>query len=299
MIHADDFSGIIPIQQLDGFHFSNIQVDIRRIDLIHPVVSGNKWYKLQYYLSEAISQNKETIASFGGAYSNHIVASAFVASSAGLKSVGVIRGERPMVLSETLQDAIQYGMELHFVSREEFDDKDRIINNLNKPGHYWIKEGGYGQIGANGASEILAFPELSDYSHIICATGTGTMMAGLIKGCLSFQEVIGISVLKNHLSLEEEVRKLLTQKENEKKCSFIHGYHFGGYAKHPEPLIDFMKGVWGKWQLPTDIVYTSKLLYAVKDLLEKRHFPVGSKILIIHSGGIQGNRSLVPGTIPF
>lgn len=287
------------LDKLTGFSGSSIGVDILRTDLIHPVVSGNKWFKLRYYLEEAIALKKERIVSFGGAYSNHIVATAFAAREAGLKSMGIIRGEKAEQLSHTLVHAASYGMELVFVERSTYRDKQAIMEQYNLPGSYWVNEGGYGKTGARGAVEMLDFPQRNEYTHILCATGTGTMMAGLIKAAQKHQEVIGISVLKNHFSLETEVRDLLEESEMMKKFSFIHGYHFGGYAKHPEILLNFMKETWENWQIPTDIVYTSKLLFGVKDLIGKNHFPPGSRLLVIHSGGLQGNLSLPLNTLPF
>jgi len=282
-------------------HFSNelVCADILRLDLLHPVVSGNKWFKLQYYLQDALANEKNTIATFGGAYSNHIVATAFTAKEAGLKSIGFIRGEMVAQLSLTLLQATDYGMELRFIDRERYHNKEQIMQEWDRPDMYWIMEGGYGEPGAKGAADMLTIRDTSEYTHILCAVGTGTMMAGLIKSAKSNQEVIGISVLKNHFGLEKEVRSLLSSEENQQAFSLMHDYHFGGYAKHPEELIEFMKDIWLTEKVPTDIVYTSKLLFAARDLIQKKYFPPGSKLLLIHSGGLQGNNSLQPGRLPF
>ena len=290
----------IKIQHLPGFSTQEVSVDILRLDLLHPVVSGNKWFKLQYYLQDAIATGKNTIASFGGAYSNHIVATAYAAREAGLKSIGYIRGERGVELSPTLLNAMNYGMELVFVDRTLYRKKEEnIISQNNNANIYWIMEGGYGMLGAKGASDILTVTDTSQYSHILCAVGTGTMMAGLIKTALPQQEMIGISVLKNNPELENEVCSLLNSDENKKPFSILHGYHFGGYAKHPAALIQFMKETWQAEKLPTDIVYTSKLLFAAKDLIAVDQFLPGSRVLLIHSGGLQGNQSLPFNTLPF
>lgn len=287
------------IQKLTGFAGNTISVDILRLDLLHPVVSGNKWFKLRYYLEEALSLNKKNIATFGGAYSNHIVAAAFAAKEAGLQSTGYIRGDATTAPNPTLLQAMEFDMKPIFISREDYQHKEKIIATFNTPDTYWIAEGGYGITGAKGAATILDIPHTAMYSHILCAAGTGTMMAGLIKVAKPGQKIIGVSVLKNHLSLEAETRALLNESENEKDFSFVHGYHFGGYAKHPQTLISFMNEVWERWQIPTDIVYTSKLIFAVKDLLHRNYFSPGNRLLIIHSGGLQGNRSLPPNTLPF
>lgn len=287
------------LQQLNHFSTELVRVDILRIDLLHPVVSGNKWFKLQYYLQEALDTHKNKIATFGGAYSNHIVATAFAAKEMGLASIGFIRGEMLPELSPTLLQAQKYGMELRFIDRTLYRNKEKIIQEWNQPGLYWIMEGGYGVTGAKGAADILTILDTSQYTHILCAVGTGTMMAGLIKRARANQQVIGISVLKNHFGLEKEVRWLLNPQENQQLFSILHDYHFGGYAKHPEELITFIKDTWLTEQVPTDIVYTSKLLFATKDLIKRNYFPPESKLLLIHSGGLQGNNFLQPERLPF
>ncbi len=289
----------IKVQPLIHFSTEKVTVCMLRLDLLHPVVSGNKWFKLKYYLQEALASCKTTLASFGGAYSNHIVATAFAAREAGLNSIGFIRGELADKLSPTLANAMDYGMQLVFVERNRYRHKELIILENDNPDYYWIREGGYGLLGAKGAADILSTADTSTFSHMICASGTGTMMAGLIKGCIPGQQVIGISVLKNNFSIEEELKSLLTLEEKERSFSLIHDYHFGGYGKHPEELIQFMRETWQLEELPTDIVYTSKVLFAVKNLIANSYFADGSRLLIIHSGGLQGNCSLPPNTLPF
>ncbi|MEO7530249.1 MAG: pyridoxal-phosphate dependent enzyme [Sediminibacterium sp.] len=287
------------IQSLPSLSAKGVSVDILRLDLVHPVISGNKWFKLQYYLQDAIHTGKTTIASFGGAYSNHIVATAFAAKEADLQSIGFIRGERGATLSPTLQNAIKYGMQLVFVERDLYRNKQLIIQQNSDSQFYWIMEGGYGKLGSKGAADILKLANTSLYTHILCAAGTGTMLSGLIRSSLPYQELIGISVLKNHTEMENDVRALLSEGENKKHFSIIHDFHFGGYAKHPRELIAFMEDTWSKEKLPTDIVYTAKLLFAAKQLIVAGHFRSGARVLLIHSGGLQGNASLPPNTIPF
>lgn len=289
----------VTIQRLNSFSTQEIKVDILRLDRLHPVVSGNKWFKLQYYLQDAIAQNKHTIVTFGGAYSNHIVATAYAAREAGLQSIGFIRGERPARLSVTLHDAINYGMDLVFTDRALYRDKTRIIEAEDQHNYYWVMEGGYGPLGSKGAADILKVTDTSNYSHILCCVGTGTMLSGLISASLPGQELTGISVLKNNMALEREVLSLLNDEDRLKPFSILHDYHFGGYAKHPPELTGFMRDIWEKENLPTDIVYTSKLLFAAKDLMAANRFPGGARILLIHSGGLQGNTSLPPNTLPF
>lgn len=289
----------IKVQSLPHFSVGDTQTDILRLDLVHPVVSGNKWFKLKYYLAEALAGNYHSLASFGGAYSNHIVATAFAAREAGLASTGYIRGEETNPLSPTLRNAMEYGMKLEYVSRETFRNTEAIMAATANNGIYWVREGGFGTLGAKGASDILLVTDTSSYSHIICAVGTGTMLAGLVQAALPHQQLVGISVLKNHFGLEQEVRSLLPQKEGLASFTIEQDFHFGGYAKHPQNLIRFMQETWVQERLPTDIVYTSKLLFAVKHLLAHQYFPAGSRLLLIHSGGLQGNASLPSGTLPF
>lgn len=290
----------INIQSLSSwFNGDYTTVDVLRLDRIHPVISGNKWFKLKYYLEAAERTGKNTIASFGGAYSNHIAALAYAGREHGLKTIGFIRGEAHSPLSHTLTAAQACGMELVFINRSDYRFKDAIIQTHADPGWYWIPEGGYGPEGARGASEILKLVDVSGYSHILCAVGTGTMMAGLVRTASANQEVIGISVMKGNEALQKAVDDLLDAGDQQKQHRILHDYHFGGYGKHPSNLVRFMQGLWENEQLPTDIVYTSKLLFAVKDCIEKKYFHKNSRLLVIHSGGLQGNNSLPPHTLPF
>ncbi len=288
----------ITVQSLQATWLNGIGVDVLRLDLIHPIVSGNKRFKLKYHLQKALRTNKKTIATFGGAFSNHIVATAFAAKEVGLHSVGIIRGEKTNALSHTLQQAVELGMQLNFVSRTEYKNKNELQQNFDN-NYYWIAEGGYSVDGMLGATEILKTIDTSSYTHILCACGTGTMLAGLVYAALPQQKVIGISALKGYDSMEVDIKKLLPATLQEKQFSVLHDYHFGGYAKYPTVLIEWMNELWNTEQLPTDIIYTSKLLFAVKHLCSKCYFLPNSKILVIHSGGLQGNLSLPKGTLPF
>jgi len=275
-----------------------VQIDLLRLDLIHPVISGNKWYKLRYYLEDAIDKGFTEIASFGGAYSNHIVATACASQERNIKSVGFIRGEQTNPLSHTLQAAISYGMQLEFINRTQYQNKQIIIEQNADQTRYWIPEGGYGILGAKGATSILDEVDLRKYTHIVAAVGSGTMIAGILNGTMSHQTVIGISSQKNNFSLDNEVLQL-TAPENQYRLKMNHNYHFGGFAKHPSDLLDFMVEFWNKEMIPTDIVYTGKLLFAITDLLQKQYFKQGDKVLVIHSGGLQGNLSLPENSLPF
>ncbi len=290
----------ITIQSIPSFKRDFIKVDILRLDELHPVVSGNKWFKLRYYIQEAKQQKANTIASFGGPYSNHLVALAFAAKQNGFKSIGYVRSNANEAITPTLSEAIEYGMELKFLGRNEFSLlKNKLLqsqsNALNAV--YYIDEGGYGNLGAQGATSILANEKTNIYSHIICAVGTGTMMAGLINASQAHQKIIGIPILKNENSIQEEIKALLLCEE--KSFTILPGFHLGGYAKTNQTQFDFMNQLWNTDHIPTDIVYTSKLLMAVEQLIDQNYFEHNAQILIIHSGGLQGNRSLPVGTLVF
>lgn len=289
------------IQNLDSSSYSkNIVVDVLRLDKVHPIVSGNKWYKLKCYIKDAQENSCKTIVTFGGAYSNHIVATAFVCNKLGLKSIGVIRGEKPPQLSNTLQDAESFGMNLVYVSREDYKNKNSLVSQYSNPEYYVIPEGGYGELGAKGATEILSsVNDLGKYTHIICSCGTGTMISGIIQSAKKHQTVIGINSLKGYPQIKQDICRILPSNFKESEFEIFNEYHFGGYAKKTNQLIEFMNNLYAKHHIPTDIVYSSKLFFAVDDLISKNYFPVDSKLLIIHCGGLQGNLSLSKGTLIF
>jgi 1-aminocyclopropane-1-carboxylate deaminase len=273
-----------------------LQVDVLRLDEIHPIVSGNKYFKLKYYLQEALQQHKKTILTFGGAYSNHIVATAFSAKSFGFKSIGIIRGERPRQLSHTLQQALLYGMNLEFMSREEYRSRCRSEVD-SRPDNYCIPEGGGGLMGEKGASEILDLVNVANYTHIICAVGTGTMLKGLSKASTSAQSIIGIPVLKGFENWQG--LKDIEDESQAKRISMLYAHHWGGYAKSSPRLVKFMNDFYRQTRIPTDFVYTGKLFYALVELVSQSYFLPDSRLLVIHSGGLQGNGSLASQTLDF
>lgn len=270
-------------------------IDVLRLDKIDPLISGNKWFKLQYFLDEALALKKNHIISFGGAWSNHILATAACCKRMGLHSTGIIRGEQPAELSSTLKNAVDLGMELVFINREDYREK-YVPTHLNPDDCYIIPEGGYGEKGATGAAHILDHCDKDEYSHVACAAGTGTMLAGLINAS-DYQEIIGISVLKNNYSLETDVRALVTGEK--KNFRVLHDDHCGGYAKHSDELITFMNDLYERTGIPTDFVYTGKLFFAIARMFLEKILPAGVKLLVIHSGGLQGNDSLKKGTLIF
>lgn len=270
----------------------NVQFDVLRLDKIHPVISGNKWFKLKYHLDNFNAGNYNGIITFGGAWSNHIVATACACYLQKIKCTGIIRGEKPGQLSTTLLEAANHEMGMKFISRDKYAQKNNneFIESIKKefPGHYIIPEGGAGKEGEKGAGEIIQNAVGKNYTHIACAIGTGTMFNGIMQAASLNQKILGIVVLKGW--------KVENEKNN---TALFMNYHFGGYAKYDQVLIDFMNEFFRLTSIPTDFVYTAKLAFALFDLIKKDHFPPGSKILMIHSGGLQGNDSLQKGSLIF
>ncbi|WP_282788047.1 1-aminocyclopropane-1-carboxylate deaminase/D-cysteine desulfhydrase [Flavobacterium croceum] len=267
----------------------NVELYIRREDLIHPYISGNKFRKLKYNIEEAQKLQKKTLLSFGGAYSNHIAALAYAGKLYGFNTIGVIRGEElenNFSQNPTLQFAVSCGMQLYFVSRDEYRNKSTTIN-LEKYQNifgdfYLVPEGGTNSLAVKGCQEILTETD-SKYDFICTAVGTGGTISGLINSSFNNQKVLGFPALKGDF-LDNEIAKYAT-KTNWK---LISDYHFGGYGKVSRELINFLNLFYKQNNIPLDPVYTGKMVFGILDLLSKDYFPKGSKILIIHTGGLQG-----------
>ncbi len=288
--------------------FQNFDIDVLRLDLIDPEVSGNKWFKLKKNFKKARQDEQKTVITFGGAYSNHIAATAALAKVAGLNSIGVIRGEQTEILNPTLQLAKEKGMQLYFVSREVYSTKNSLdfIKHLSSKfgPHYLIPEGGNNLAGILGCAEILK-PEWN-YDHVFCACGTGATFTGLLASAKPSQKIIGISVLKGENILVKEVKEQMQkffpektislcgneelQKEKIENSFITNNYCFNGYAKKDSELISFKKYFEKEFNISLDHIYTSKLFYAVFDLIKNKKINEDSKILIVHSGGLQGNK---------
>jgi len=275
------------------FDEKDVQLSILRLDEVHPVISGNKLFKLIYFLEEAEKSQHKTIITFGGAYSNHLAATAVACEQLNLRSIGIVRGEQPKLLSHTLQFCLDHGMQLTFISRSEYKNLDeQVLLKLEKKfGPYiLIPEGGFSIKGKQGASLIIAYFEDKSFTHICLPVGTATTFAGIVEANKESSEVIGFGVLKNMQDIPERFREL--QVGLLKKYSFIGDYHIGGYAKKTLELISFMNKFYEKHSIPLDFVYTGKMMGGVYDLISKNYFPRGSEILCIHTGGLQGNDSL-------
>ena len=278
-----------PVHQLHDqlFEEKKLNVFIKRDDLIHPFISGNKWRKLKYLLQKAAHEHKSHLVTFGGPYSNHLLATAAAAAQFGFKATGFVRGEE--VQNDTLFLCRLHGMELLFTSREDYRNK-RALFNRHFERHeqaLFIDEGGASPEAAQGCSELIS--ELTDTcQHIFCACGTGTTAAGLINGIqLNRLNTIfnGVPVFKNGEFMRQEIDRLLTSTGNYE----LHTqYHFGGYAKTTPQLIAFIRHFTAATGIVIEPVYTGKMLYAIYDLARAGYFAPGSSILAIHTGGMLG-----------
>lgn len=278
----------------------NVSLSILRLDKFHHEIQGNKFFKLYYFLEKAITAQKKIIT-FGGAYSNHLAATASACKMFGLTSIGVVRGEEPKKLSHTLLFCKKQGMQLEFISREEYSKKEhdnfKIKLNGKFGDHILVPEGGYSKEGMEGAALISNFFCNKNFTHVCCAVGTATTLSGLIEASEPSQTIIGFSVL-DLTDIENRI-EFLSGDTSDKKYALINNYHFGGYAKKTPELICFMNEFYEAFTIPTDFVYTAKMMFGVFDLINKNYFPAGSKILCIHTGGLQGNLSLPAGTLNF
>jgi 1-aminocyclopropane-1-carboxylate deaminase len=273
----------------------DVQLFIKREDLTDPYVSGNKFRKLKYNLIEAKSAGHHTILTFGGAFSNHIHAVAYVGYKFGFKTVGIIRGEEKLPLNATLLEAESYGMQLHYISRAQYKNKidDRFNEELkSKFGHFYlVPEGGSNALAVQGCTEIID-EEVLTFNHICCAAGTGGTLAGIIAGLRGKNKVWGFPALKNAGFLNEVIADLISgyNSTSFNNWNLILDYHFGGYAKYNWNLIAFINSFKKKHDIQLDPIYTGKMAYGIYDLVKKGFFDKGDRILAVHTGGLQGIR---------
>ena len=273
---------------------------ILRLDKLHPFYGGNKLFKLKYNLP---STSNAPIITFGGKNSNHIYATAAFCKEHTIKCFGIIRGEDGALESSTLQFAKSQGMDIRFVDRTVYlqKEKSEVVQELLKehPNAHFIPEGGDNTEGVKGCMEILS-EELSSYKYIFCACGTATTFTGMLAALKSHQILIGCSVLKGENKLIDAVNKygatfnfspitVAPETGEIKQSTILNNYHFGGYAKHTEELLNFKAQIEKQFDLPLDYIYTSKLLFAINDLMQSKRINASEKCLMIHSGGLQGN----------
>lgn len=263
---------------------------VKREDLNHPLVSGNKWWKLLYNLQEAQRLGKQTLLTFGGAYSNHIYATAAAARELGFNSIGIIRGEETLPLNATLRFASAQGMQLQYISREDYRQKDsaefqeRLYQQYGDM--YIIPEGGTNALAVQGCVEFAQTFREIPFDYVCLAVGTGGTMAGLIDGLDPHKRIIGVSTLKGDF-LKTEVSSLIRNKEAD-NWSILTDYHHGGYAKTTPDLLAFMQHMERDHNLPLDQVYTAKMMWAIIQEGKRGVFERGSTVLAIHTGGLQG-----------
>ena len=272
---------------------NGISLHLKREDLLHPEVSGNKFRKLKYNIAEALEQNQETLLTFGGAFSNHIAATAAAGKLSGLKTIGIIRGEelsenleKTLKQNPTLRFANSCGLKFKFVSRNDYREKESLEfqQKVKKEfgEFYLVPEGGTNQLAVKGCEEILTKND-KEFNFIAASVGTGGTLSGLINVSTDNQKILGFPALKGNF-LSEEIKKYSFKKNWE----LILNYHFGGYAKVDSELINFINNFKKKYQIQLDPVYTGKLVFGIFDLIKVGYFPSGSKILAIHTGGLQG-----------
>ncbi len=273
-----------------------VELVIARLDLLHQVVSGNKIFKLHYFLEEAKEKNK-SIITFGGAYSNHLVATAYAANTLNIPAIGYVRGDQFSFESPSLQNCRKYGMQLQFLSREAYQKLQTHTEQASlaeKFNAIVIPEGGYHPKGAKGAGLIM---QLLPAAATICLpVGTATTLAGLALAASPTQQVVGFPVLKNMTDIEKRVQYLAGSGLNYR---LEDGYHFGGYARHTPALFTFMNQFYNDYQVPLDFVYTAKMMYGVLELISSGSFSVDKPVICLHTGGLQGNSSLEMGTLVY
>ena len=268
---------------------TNVRLFIKREDLLHPYISGNKFRKLKYNLAQAKKENKTSLVTFGGAFSNHILAVAAAGNEYGFKTIGIIRGQElkdKIEENPTLQKAQDFGMDFEFVTREIYREKgtpeylEELVSKFEN--FYLIPEGGTNELAVKGCEEILT-SEDEKFDYICCAVGTGGTISGIINCSKAGQQVLGFPALKGDF-LTEDIRKFATKLNWE----LITDYHFEGYGKVSEELILFINEFYRKYKIPLDPIYTGKMMFGVMDLIAENYFPQNSKILVIHTGGLQG-----------
>ena len=281
------------------FNKRNCAVSMLRLDEVHPHLSGNKIFKLFYFLQNAVSNPGKRIVTMGGAFSNHLAATAFACANLNIPCTGIIRGERPPELSHTLLFCLGQGMDLLFVSRNTYANitlHNFVSFDKHFEGQIFVPEGGFCETGKKGVALISSFFNENNFTQICLPVGTATTFAGIIDRCDSGM-VTGFSVLKNMHDISKRFSSLNVQPG--KNYSFIDQYYFGGYARRSQGLIDFMNSFFDKHKIPLDFVYTAKMMFGVYDLIAKNNFKAGSKILCLHTGGLQGNSSLPQGSLIF
>jgi len=302
-VNSEQFHIPLPLQRvlIQEFDEKNIELYVKRDDLIHPEVSGNKWRKLKFNIEQARFKGKDKIITFGGAHSNHIAATAKASEIYGLKSIGIIRGEDADFDNYTLSFARSCGMKLIAVSRSEYRNADswdyKELLKTKYHNFYLIPQGGANYYGVNGCIEIVNEIEAEINPHAIYVPcGTATTLSGMILGNKAQRKIFGVSALKGGEFLLNDVRKNLMEVYSDKETveyaldqvSLLTDYHFGGFAKVKEGLIEFMRNFYRQSEIKLDPIYTAKAAYAMLDKVRNKHNKEPEKWVLIHTGGLQG-----------
>lgn len=278
-----------------------IRLWIKRDDLLHPHVSGNKWRKMKYNLIDAQQKKTKTLLTFGGAFSNHIAATAAAGQLNNISTIGIIRGEQILPLNPTLAYAKACGMHFYFVDRSTYRQKEKsdLIHKLIKQydNTFILPEGGTNHLAIKGSEEIIKelVSQIPNFpTHITSAVGTGGTISGMITGLHQLKpdngtRIIGFSALKGNF-LQGEVEALLKNYSAQVYTNWQiqNDYHFGGYAKFKPELIQFINKFKAEHAIPLDPIYTGKMMFGIFDMIQKGEFPAGSRIVAIHTGGLQG-----------
>lgn len=285
----------VPLQRVhwSAFDAADLEVFVRRDDLLDPLVSGNKFYKLFHNVAAAQASGLKQILSFGGAWSNHIHALAALGKKCGIKTIGVIRGERPPELSAMLLDAESMGMSLHFVSRQAYRDKESLLPDIDAEygEFYVVPEGGGNSLGALGCKAIGLALSKRDVDTVFLPAATGGTVAGVAGGLADGQQVMAVNVLKGQGDLEQDIAQMTQELGNHRSnWQLLDTYHCGGYAKFPNYLSEFVCEFERRCGFAVDPIYGAKLWWALNDLAQRKALPAGSKIAVVHTGGLQGRR---------
>ena len=277
-------------QQIFSERYLNneIEVFIKRLDLIDPFISGNKLFKLKYNVDRALLEKKNMLITFGGAFSNHILATAAYAKKKNIDCLAIVRGEEYSELNPLLALAKEYGMNFCFVSRKEYakrNDNNYISELIRKyKKAFIVPEGGNNKLGVLGAEEILETQDKS-FDYIICPIGTGATLSGIVNSSNKSQKVIGINCIND----TKDINKNISQKTNKNNWEIINEFNFGGFAKFDNLLTEYLKKFKLNYKITLDLNYTAKMLFGFEKLIERRYFQRKSKVLLIHTGGIYGN----------
>jgi 1-aminocyclopropane-1-carboxylate deaminase len=275
---------------VQSIHIQGFPIDVLRLDQIHPIVSGNKWYKLKGYINHIIAQQISGFVTFGGAYSNHLHAAALVAKEYKIQAVGVVRGaEFAASKNATLLSCEANGMQLKFVSRSDYSKKESpsFLADLQAqyPKFLLIPEGGSGDLGLVGVADLQQYID-TKYTHVLLASGSGTTLVGLRNVLPRHQKILGFAPMKNGAYLNKTLNAITPE------WTIMDNYHFGGFGKYNTTLLQFMNDFYQEHQIPTDIVYTAKMFWGISQMIAQQHWTEQDKILVIHTGGLQGNHAI-------